>query len=306
MAEQWLRKASLVVAAGEDGLDLSELKFRFQIKQWDLQTPGNMQVRIYNLSEDTANRIKKEFTRLILQAGYQTGEYGVIFDGTIVQARSGRENPTDTFVDITVSDGDIGYVFGVVNTTIAKGSSFSDRAEALRKAMGAESGHIAAMVGSELPRGRVFYGMARDHMRDLCFSTDTKWSIQRGQLQIIERDGYLPGEAVVLTSATGMIGLPEQTQDGIKVRCLLNPMIKVGGRVQIDNASIQQANLQLANSASAVKANSFLPRIAEDGLYRVVVCEHEGENRGPAWYSNLICVALGDAVTPGLLSKGYS
>ena len=307
MADQWMRKASLVVAAGEEGIDLSELRFTFRTQQWDLQTPGRIYVRIFNLSDDTANRVQKEFTRLILQAGYENGEYGPVFDGTIVQVRRGRENPTDTYLDITAADGDIGYAFGVVNTTISRGSAFADRADALRKAMGVEASHIDPLPESKLPRGRTFYGQARDHMRDLAFSTDTSWSIQRGQLQIVKRDGFLPGEAVVLTSATGMIGLPEQTQDGIRIRCLLNPRIRPGVRVQIDNASIQQAGLQLSVTAGAVRSNSFLPRISEDGFYRVVVCEHEGDSRGQAWYADLICVALDDELFPiGLLNKGYS
>lgn len=306
MADQWLRKASLVVSAGAEGIDLSALRFSFKTRQWDLQTPGRLEARVYNLADDTANRIQKEFTRIVLQAGYEAGEFGTIFDGTIVQVRRGRENPTDTYVDITASDGDAGYVFGVVNATMAKGSSFRDRAEALRRAMGIEADHIADLPQQSLPRGRVFYGMARDHMRDLAFSTDTEWSVQKGRLQIVERGGYLPGEAVVLTSATGMIGLPEQTQDGIRVRSLLNPMIRPGGRVRIDNASIQQAGLQLSITQGAASANAFLPRIAEDGFYRTIVAEHAGDTRGQDWYSDLVCIALADQVTPSLLKKGYS
>lgn len=312
MADQYLRKASLVVSAGGQGLDLSALHFTFEIKQYDLQTPTTVRIRVYNLSDQGPNssvdQIQKEFTRVTLQAGYQTGNYGLIFDGTIVQVRRGRENATDTYVDIIGAVGDEAANFAVVNTSLAAGKTFKDRADALTKAMGAQGvtpGYQADMPGGALPRGKVMYGMARDHFRDLAFSTDTKWSIQNGdKLQIIALNGYMPGDAVVLNSNTGMIGLPEQTQDGIKIRSLLNPQILIGGRVQIDNKSIQQATLGLGVQATA--QNAFIPSIADDGFYRVVVHEMRGDIRGNDWYSDMICIAMNQAVPPSLVARGYS
>lgn len=307
MARQWLRKASLVVSTGGEGIELNALRFTFKIRQWDLQTPGSVAIRVYNLSDDTANRIQKEFTRVILQAGYEDGEYGVIFDGTIVQVRRGRESAVDKYVDIVGADGDAALNFAVINTALEKGSTFTDRITALQKAMephGVTPGYVAPMPDAALPRGKTMFGMVRDHLRNVAFSTETKFSVQKGQLQIVPVAGYLPGEAVVLTANTGLVGMPEQTQDGIKVRSLLNPMIKVSGRVQIDNKSVQQAQLNIGVQGSV--SNAFLPSIANDGIYRVVVCEHEGDSRGQAWYSNLICIAGDEAVTPGLLSKGYT
>jgi hypothetical protein len=304
---QYLRQVSLVVADGIDGLDLSQLHIKFQIRQFDLQTNNTCQIRVYNVSDNTAQLVQKEFSRVILQGGYEGSDIGTIFDGTLVQVRRGRESPVDTYLDISGSDGDLAGNFSIISTALAAGSSFSDRVSALTSALssnGVTSGYVAPLPSGTLPRGKTMFGMARDHLRDLAFATDTKWSIQNGQLQIIPLEGYLPDEAVVLTSATGMIGLPEQTQDGIKVRCLLNPKIKIGAQVQIDNASIQQAQLSL--SVSGANANAQLPSIADDGFYRVVVCEHSGDTRGNEWYSDLICIALGQGVTPGLVSRGYT
>jgi hypothetical protein len=46
---------------------------------------------------------------------------------------------------------------------------------------------------------------------------------------------------VVLTADTRLIGMPTQTMDGIMVKCLLNPLLLVNGRIKLDNASIQLA-----------------------------------------------------------------
>lgn len=303
--QKYLRKVSLVVATvSGQGIDISQLHFKFNIRQGDMQTPNSATLRVYNLKEETAQKIQKEFTRVTLQVGYEGSNFGTIFDGTIVQVRRGRENATDTYTDIVAADGDETLNFAVVNTAIAAGSTFKDRIDALTKAMGVQQSHIADLPASAAPRGRTYYGMARDHMRCAALSTDTKWSVQNGQLLMIPLEGYLPGEAVVLTSNSGMIGLPEQTQDGIKVRCLIDPKIRIGSRVKIDNRSIQQALLNIGLQGSTT--NPWLPSIKDDGLYRVVVNEMEGDTRGDAWYCDLICIAMNEAVTPSLFKKGYS
>lgn len=305
MSEQFGRVAQLVVGqAGGAGLDLSQLHLKFSIHQWDLQTPNTATVRVYNLAEATAQQIQKEFTAVNLQVGYEGSGLGLLFAGTIVQIRRGRENATDTYVDIVAADGDEATNFAIVNTAIAAGSTFRDRINALTAAMGLPQGHIADLPAATLPRGRTYYGMARDHLREASLGTDTKWSVQDAQIQLVPLGGFLPGEAVVLNSATGMIGLPEQAIDGIHVRCLINPKIKVGGRVQIDNKSVQQARLNLGVEGSA--QNAFIPSIADDGFYRVVVAEHEGDTRGNDWYSNLICIAMNEAIPPALVARGYS
>lgn len=307
MTKQFKRRVSLVVAADSAGLDLSELHIQFSVKQWDIQTPNTARIRVWNLSEQTAEKVKKEFTRVILQCGYEGGPLGTIFDGTIIQAKSGKANATDSYLDIVAGDGDQAYSFAVVNTSLAAGATPTDQAKAAIAAMeehGVTEGYMPEdMAGAALPRGVVMFGMARDHLSDIADATDTKWSIQNGEAQIIDLTGALPNTAVVLTSATGLIGRPEQTQDGIKARCLLNPEIKMGGRVQINNSSINLASLQ--TSVQGQVNNELLPRIADDGFYRVIVADHVGDTRGNDWYSDLICIALDDGVTPGLVAKGY-
>ena len=306
MADQFIRRVSLVVAdESGDGIDLSEMHIRFAVKQWDLQTPNSARIRIWNLSDTTARKIEKEFTRVVLQAGYEGGEFGVIFDGTIVQVRRGRENATDTYLDIAAADGDAAYNFAVVNASLAAGSKPGDRYKATVEAMtkyGVTQGYQPENLGDDaLPRGRVLFGMARDRLTEITDNSDTTWSVQNGQVQSVERSSYLPETAVVLNSRTGMIGMPEQTEDGISVRCLLNPRLKVNGRVQIDNESIQRAQVNLQYTAI-----NYFPSIADDGFYRVIVIDYTGNTRGQDWYCDLVCIALDSTVTQGLAARGYS
>jgi hypothetical protein len=85
-------------------------------------------------------------------------------------------------------------------------------------------------------RGKTAFGMSRLATADLAKRTNTRWSIQNGVLTLVPITGYLPGQAVQINSATGMIGTPEQTEGGIMIRCYLNPFINIGQLVQINNA----------------------------------------------------------------------
>ena len=299
------RRISLVVA-GDDGhgLDLSELHIMFGIRMYEKESPGQADIRIFNMKAETALKMKKEYTQVILQAGY--GDlFGKIFRGTIVQSIRGRTNPVDTYVDVIAADGDQALNNAVVNTTVAAGATPSVIHGAVCTTMdphGVQVGYTDPLVGPALPRGRALYGMARDHLRDLAQATDTTWNITDGKVQFVSNKGYLPGEAVVLTAATGLIGLPQQTMDGIMVRCLLNPLLKIGGRVEIKNSSITQLRLPVFYQAGADgkpvpnPLEGLIPKLDSVGIYRILAIDYSGDTRGQNWYCDLACMALDGTV----------
>lgn len=292
--QQFDRRCSLIVAddAG-NGLDLSALRIKFKVKKTDNQTPNKAEMRIWNLSDDTAHRIQKEFTQVQLSAGYKDN-YGVIFKGNIKQIFLGKENGVDTYLDIISGDGDKAYNFTVINTTLAAGASHADQVQAVLNVMAANgivAGSITGLGNAKLPRGKVMYGMARDYLQRIAESTNTTWSIQNGQLQFVPNGGLLPGEAIIINSQTGMVGAPEQTNKGIKVRCLLNPILKVAGKIQLNESDvIAERSLKIDGKNS--KKNNYKPKaLASDGVYRLIVVEYVGDNRGHDWFSELVCLA---------------
>jgi hypothetical protein len=308
MTQQYGRLFSLTVAQRDNmALDLSDFRVQFSTRQTDTQTPNSCVIRVFNLNRDTVQRIQKEFTRVTLQAGYPDN-FGIIFDGTIKQFRRGKLNATDTYLDVLAADGDLPYNYAVVNTSLAAGSTPADRVAAAAKpmeALGATPAQADAMglTGGVLPRGKVMYGMSRAHLRDIARTTGTTWSIQNGKVVMIPLEGYLPNEAVVLTSDTGLIGMPEQTEDGIHATALLNPRLTIGTRVQIANSSINQLVGAITEDGQTNvipydqwKGFTQLATVRDDGLYRVLVAEHSGDTLGTDWYTNIVCLAI-DPVT---------
>lgn len=290
--DQWKRKASLLLVAGQKALDLSDMHFRFRVQQGDVPSPNNAEIRVYNLSAATVKTIRDEYSTVVLQAGYEAS-YGVIFKGTVKQWRIGRENATDSYLDILAADGDIFHNFSFVSATLDAGSSGATQLAALTNITGQAIDSSASRLrsfGGVLPRGRVLFGMSRDVLDAVARTHQATWSIQDGVVRVIDLDGYTPGEAVVLTSKTGLIGQPESTQEGVKLRCLLNPKLQPGRLVSVNNKSINQT-LQTPGSANVpfnqrVGFQAFADTAA-DGLYRIYVIDHTGDTRGQAWYSEL-------------------
>jgi hypothetical protein len=296
--QQYLRICTLLISNNKgDSLDLSELHIKFSIKRSDTQTPNMAEIRVYNLEEKTAQRIQKEFSKVILQGGYESN-FGVIFQGNVKQIILGRENSTDTFIDIVAGDGDLSYNFAIVNTTIAAGAGHAEQINAAISSMnpdGTTLGHVSELPPTKLPRGKVMYGMARDYLKQTADTTKKTWSIQDGKVQFVSTSSYLPGTAIQLTSKTGLIGTPNQTTFGVNMKCLLNPLIKVGGRVQIDNNIVARLKINLAVPLSP---ENIPAPVTADGVYYVLVIEHEGDNRGQEWYTNLTCLNINTTTNP--------
>ncbi len=305
----YLRKCSLVVAdAAGAGTELSELRTIFDVRAFDFQSPNTAVITVYNLSPDIGKKLQKEGTRVILKAGYESADYGIIFSGQIKQFRTGRVDPTTTFFEIRAQDGDVAYNVSTINVTLAAGSTAEDALAAVLDALkpyNVTRGFIGTLPPDRSIRAQVFSGMTRDVLRDLSQTWGMTWSIQGGKLTILPLTGRaLPGDAIVLTSASGLIGRPEQTIDGIKARALLNPELVAGRTVRIDNTSITRGQYNLAYLGDLQNEMLNQVRVTEDGIYRVISVDYTGDTRGQDWYADIICIALGDPISVGLGQRG--
>lgn len=311
---QWLRRVSLLMVNDTQALDLSQMHFKFSTAQCDEESPNNVSIRVYNLKDETIKAIQGEYSEVVLQAGYEQGPFGVIFKGTVKQYRIGKEgDAVNSYLDILAADGDITYNFGYSNMCMAAGSTSLQRIQAIinQNSQYVKQGDIQA-TGGTLPRGKVLFGLSRAKLRSEAQQQGCTWNITNGVVNVTPLTGYLPGEAVVLTAQTGLIGRVEQTPDGMRCRCLLNPKITPGNLVKIDNRSINQ---QIAVGSAALPGGAqqdynkwagqpqFLASTATDGIYRVYVAEHEGDTRGQQFYTNITALAV-DPVTNKVKAYG--
>ena len=289
---QWLRDISLVIGkSGGSGIDLSKQRISFDILKTDTETPNKGVVRVWNLSDDTAQKIRDEFDTLVLNAGYKS-KIGLVYSGNITQVRRLREGVVDKILEVTLGDGDKAYVYAMVNKTLAAGAKQLDILTAAVDSMkeyGVELGSIPDLGSVELPRGKVVYKNARDVIADVCKSTDTTWSIQNGRVELIPKTGTLPGQATLISPSTGMIGSPKQTSKGLEVSCLLNTDIRIGGTIKVEG-EIEEVQKETQKEAKDSKKQPA--KLASDGVYRVIQCRYIGDTWQNTWYCQMVAVAM--------------
>lgn len=318
---QWLRRCSLRVGpvGGGQGMDLSAFRVDFRVCSPIVSTPNTLVARIYNLSRNTVEQLCSYNPQLadpvattqssvtgqvILDAGYEFAQYGNIFQGDIVQVRAGRSSRTDTYVDIYARDGDATHVWGFINASMAAGATPNDFHQKFLEVVG-KYGVATGELPTETkqgtaPRGKTMFGMVRDHLDDFALTNEWTWSINKGALVYIPYKSVRAGgdQAIRLDARTGLLGMPQLTEQGVVGRCLLNPAIDIGTRIELSNASIQLPRYDVQWTAINYLPSTDAIVRGSDGVYKVLVANHVGDTRGEAWFTEFVCIALDSTQLP--------
>lgn len=314
MTRQWMRYVSVTLSGGSLGtMDLSDLRCRFKIYQDVIEQPNSADVTISNVLPSYARSIiaaKGQKITLTIKAGYQQGANAVIFTGDLLQARYGKESPTDTAFILHAADGATARRLSVINKQLKGGSTGQDMYDALQKAMeqyGVQKGFASSvLLKKTFPRSMTMFGNAKDYLRTLSSSIGGTWGILNGKLNVVGIGEKIPGTAVILTPDTGLIGMPEQDENGIHFRTLINPDILVFGVVQCDSSLISesaynygpQGNYSASLFGIPTGPNLQIPNLNANGLYKVLRASWYGDTYGNPWYMDLDCLDITAASAP--------
>lgn len=304
---QWLRKISLIVyggSGGQNGIELANLRVTFNLTKKTQQSPDLLDAKVYNMAPATMSKVIA-FTRVQLSAGYQFANYGLLFDGQVVQYRRGKENPTDTYLEIIAGDGDAMNSASSFHSFPA-GSKESDAMNQLISDTGLDKGHVSPMVGTDLfQRPWIVAGPTQQYLREITQKYGANFFCDKGKLNVLGGSELMPGEAVVLSPTTGLVGIPELTPQGVQARCLLNPQLTIGGQVTIDKNLIsgipyipggggqEMTGWTSGESQARIGAPVTVPEITSPtGNYKIAMMEVVGDTRGQPWYCDMICLAM--------------
>ena len=290
----FLRRGELLIETASGVIiDLSEFQYQFQTNAAVVQTLKNINIRIYNLHPQTAREIKDEGLQLVLKAGYQSDDsYGIIFSGQIIQVSIGKNNGTDTFIDIQATDGERLFNEGFVSVTLDRGTTQNGRlAQIIDSSSVTAEGwkdYSNTDTPNKLPRGRVYHGQLKKYLRSAAAQVGADVNIENNTINIIPVNTYKNNEPHIINSDTGMVGLPTQMVEGIQVMCLLNPNIAPGDCIQLDNDKIQLQRQGLSTDEQGRYYMNTAP-LSTDGKYKALTVTHQGDNRGNDWYTTIIC-----------------
>lgn len=267
------------------GIDVSALRCTFQIEKSISETPNYAEIVLYNLSAQTENSIIKEGAKVILEAGYQNPQYGLIFSGDIVQPLRGKEDNTTYTLTLVSQDGDLFYNKGIINASFRAGQTQRDVLENIAKQStnALEIEQLSDNLSqTALPRGKALFGLTRDYFRQIAKSEQAAFYINNNKIEFIKAMDLSKNEIIKLNGKSGLIGMPEQTEEGIQATCLLNPLLDLNKMVAIDLSSIQRQKAD---------RNSELKNIAGAGVFKIIKLAHKGDTRGDEWYTEFTAVA---------------
>jgi len=270
MGELFSRRAAVTVGT----LRVTGLRIAFRVTKSAESEANQCEATIWGLSEASRGRIQDELpTSLIIEAGYEDST-STLFYGEAVRPRSVK-TPTGWVTKIAGSDGHTPQR-EIVNLSMPPDTSVGDAIATIARKMkvGASTALRRALAGdfdgglSAFANGLTFSGSAKEEMDKLTSSLGVEWSIQDGELLILN-EGDTAGEAVLLSPDTGLIGSPETAQDAknksltlVRCRSLLQGIINPGRRLELESEAIS-------------------------GSYQVRKVMHQGDTHGPGWYSDL-------------------
>ena len=283
-------------------ITLSEnIQFSFSIDKKAIRMYQFGEVTIRNLSPATETEILKNGASVTLECGYVDGPYGQVFKGPIRQAIRGKESDSVTyFLRLICIDGDDALNLGICNFTIGNGQTLRQVAEMVARS---SSTPFEIQVGQDfqsndrLARSKTVYGKPGDTLRSIALDNDSFFFFDDGVANIMPLNSQPPARAINLNAQSGMIGMPSQTDQGVKIKALINPGIKLGGWVQLDNKSVITNQLQLGVPQTLLDL---------DGLYRIVGILATGDTRGQDWYYEMETVSQAGLIPAMMASPSNS
>ncbi len=160
LPDLYMRQFRAIVA----GKDMTELHCIFSVAKAMSSDPNKCTLKIYNLSPQTRNIILSG-KEIIIEAGYESGQYGLIYTGEIVVVAHSGIGGNDKVTEITAQDGDLFLNSGFINQSYSKGQKSVDYFNQAVSAAGGQTDAITSEAKpAVLPRGKAMFGATGDYM----------------------------------------------------------------------------------------------------------------------------------------------
>jgi hypothetical protein len=281
-----LRRARLTIAKPRSGsyfatepnaLQVEELQVQFSIKKSLRSTPNPATLSITNLAESTRDELAKLPQVAVLEVSYGDAAPERLFIGDVFYVGHEWDGPT-VVTKLQAHDGGRAYAHARVTQSFKAGAVVLDAVKA-----------AAAGLGLKLPppvltmpqlqqaatAGLALAGRASDELSRLLTPLGLGWSVQDGNLVVLDERGVRPGQAIVIDEAAGMIDSPKWSTPSkpgkrptLSLQCLLFPEVAPGNTIQVRSKTA-------------------------NGLFKVTDVSHEGDTMGGDWLTTIEARAVG-------------
>jgi len=275
------RIAKLIVSDTE----MANLRISFNIEKSLVGYPNLGNIKIYNLSESSRNKIEEKGLDIQLFAGYQDTEVVLLFKGDIINVVHLKTGP-NWISEIFSADGVNILSTATINKTLPAGVDTEQIYNELVAQMqgiskGTTEGLKNCLSGKRsLLRELQLSGNVKDWLDKISKDCGFEYSINEGVIETAPTGLPLSDvPPIIINQLSGMIGSPERTEIGINVKNFLLPGLKLGRTIRVEAIS-EQINI----------GNLFfrkVPPVRNDGVYRIDKIVHAGDTHDNIWESNI-------------------
>jgi hypothetical protein len=292
----------LIGKSGEQtGVEITQLRVSFDIKKSTKKNPNKCKVTVWNLTQATRERFEQPNTRIVLYAGYKEDAGPLlIFQGGVTHAYLSIEGP-DYQTILELGDGSqeirdsvisVGYDRGVESKTIL--SDLSAKME------------LPLVLPSDAPEriwenGLSYYGASRGLLDKVTSATDLEWSIQNGNIQVIEKGGVTTRQGIVIATDSGMIKSPERVREAKAEKTSTDKTKIIPGKEAFNGWKVETLLMPMLNPGDRV----ILESKVVEGVFRIQELRHVGDTHEGDWKTELRLVDPNKPLnTPAKAGKG--
>lgn len=251
------------------------LRVSFSVERNEKKYPNNVEIAIWNLSEDTRNRMN-QFDRgvtVIMQAGYGTTTEQ-IFIGDLRWVEHNIDG-ADVITRISAGDGEQKISVSMCSKTFAKGTTHTKVLSEIAATLGLPLGNISkfftladATGGTKLTKSLAFSGPSADVLTAFGLSMGITWSVQNAELSFRRDTESAGGFAPLISPKTGLIGSPK-----------ISPPAK---GAKLKGGIVSGTALILPGLVPGVSFEISSKRV--NGTFVATKTKHYGDTYGREWY----------------------
>lgn len=237
----------------------TEQYIKFRVKRTPTRKPNTAQVKIWNLGPDSIEYLKTKGLAMILLAGDDTASQ--IFRGDV--GRRGiltkRQGP-NLVTTIKAGDGRRIWRDSWFSKSYPPATTRDQMLNDLIAILGAPLGGRGAVPPLTFAGPTAFNSPARDALTELLAVDQSGWNIQDGAIWLFAQGEPAPGNAILVSTETGLMGSPTITDKGVNFSLRLRGEIKERSLIQL-------------------RSKEFT------GALRAVTVNHDGDSYARSWAS---------------------
>lgn len=254
------------VGSTDKGNLYTSLKTVFDIDKSSYSSSNKSKIEIYNLTETQRKGIAisnpqtgqlGDFIRL--DAGYQ-GLLETLYVGDVVRATTERKG-ADIVTSFELGDSEKQLVYAHFEQSYPPGTTLAQIVIDCIDTLGVDEGIIDGIPDKTYNSGISFSGTVKSVLDKILNQpplVSLEWSVQNGEINILPLTKTIGTEAFLVSSKTGMIGIPSQGEGFVQFTMLLNPKLIPGTLVLLQTKTI-------------------------NGTFKIRRAHFEGDSHGQKW-----------------------